>query len=467
MDFIEEVSNIIEEKRDKFIEVSDKIWEFAEPRFNEVKSSKLISKVLNEEGFDVTEGVCGIETAFSAAYGSGKPKIGILAEYDALYNMSQKANISEKEEILKGECGHGCGHNQLGAGALAAAVAVKEYMIKNNVKGTICLYGCPAEEGGSGKAYMAKGHTFDDLDAVFTWHPDSLTGIMSTSSLANIQVYFKFYGKSAHAAACPHLGRSALDAVELMNIGVNFLREHIIPEARIHYAMTNGGGLSPNVVQANAEVLYLMRAPKMAQVKEIYERVINIAKGAALMTDTRFEITFDSTAANLVMNDTLNKVMYNNLLKVGAVKADESDIEFANKIRETLSEEEKKADAKNLNIDVSKKNISDFIVPYKFSESVMPGSTDVGDVSWIVPTAQCVTACRALGTPGHSWQVVAQGKADLGHKGLLLAGKVIAISAIEVMQNSEIIEKAKGELKERLNGEVYTSVIPEGAKPNK
>ncbi|KOF55750.1 amidohydrolase [Clostridium sp. DMHC 10] len=469
MNKIEKISSIIEEKRNLFIEANDKIWDFAEIRFKEKKSADLLCDILGKEDFDVKKSVGGMETAFIASYGSGKPKIAILGEYDALFNMNQEAGIAKKKIVCAGKNGHGCGHNALGAGALAAVVGVKDYMKKNNIEGTICYYGCPAEEGGSGKTFMVKEGFFNDVDLALTWHPDSLNAITSTSSLADIEVYFKFYGKSAHAAACPHLGRSALDAIELMNIGVNYLREHVIPEARMHYAMTNGGGLSPNVVQANAEVLYLLRAPKFSQVKEIYDRVVNIAKGAALMTDTKFEIIFDCADSNLIPNDTLGKVMYKYLEKLGPVKVDENDIKFAEELRSTLSEEEKVSDLKDLSKELREKAkqspVANFVKPFESSNETMPGTTDVADVSWVVPTAQCNTSTWMLGTPGHSWQAVAQGKSALCHKGLLLAGKVIALSAIEAFENKSLIDEAKTELKERLDGEEYISPIPDGAKP--
>jgi len=469
MDKIQEVSSIIEEKKDLFIDANNKIWDFAEIRFQEKKSADLLCDILAEEEFDVQRAVGGMETAFIASYGSGKPKIAILGEYDALFNMNQEAGIAEKKVVCTGKNGHGCGHNALGAGSLAAAVGVKDYMKKNNIKGTICYYGCPAEEGGSGKTFMVKQGLFDDVDLAFSWHPDSINEITSMSSLADIEVYFKFYGKSAHAAACPHLGRSALDAIELMNIGVNYLREHVIPEARMHYAMTNGGGLSPNVVQANAEVLYLLRAPKFSQVKEIYDRVVNIAKGAALMTDTKFEIVFDCADSNLIPNDTLGKVMYKYLEKLGPVEVDENDIKFAEELRKTLSEEEKNSSLKDLSKELKEKAmespIANFVKPFESSNETAPGTTDVADVSWVVPTSQCTTSTWMLGTPGHSWQAVSQGKSPLCHKGMLLAGKVMALSAIEAFENPSIVDEAKAELKDRLDGEEYISPIPDGAKP--
>lgn len=469
MDKTQEVSFIIEEKKDLFIEANDKIWDFAEIRFQEKRSADLLCDILYKEGFNVEKSIGGMETAFVASYGSGKPKIAILGEYDALFNMNQKAGTSEKEVECVGGNGHGCGHNALGAGSLAAVVGVKDYMNKNNIKGTICYYGCPAEEGGSGKTFMVKEGFFNDVDLAFSWHPDSVNEITSRSSLADIEVYFKFYGKSAHAAACPHLGRSALDAVELMNIGVNYLREHVIPEARMHYAMTNGGGFSPNVVQANAEVLYLLRAPRFSQVKEIYDRVENIARGAALMTDTKFEIVFDCADSNLIPNDTLGKLMHKYLEKLGPVEVDENDIKFAEELRKTLSEEEKNSYLKSLSKELKERAeespIANFVTPFESSNETAPGTTDVADVSWVVPTSQCTTSTWILGTPGHSWQAVSQGKSPLCHKGMLLAGKVMALSAIEAFENQSIVDDAKAELKERLCGEEYVSPIPDGAKP--
>lgn len=460
------ISKIIEAKRNMYIKLNDEIWECAETRFKEYKSSNLLCSALEDEGFQVIKGIAGMETAFVASYGSGKPKIGILGEFDALYDLSQKDGCAEKKPVVEGGSGHGCGHNTLGTAAMAAAIAVKDYIKANNIKGTVCYFGCPGEEGGSGKTYMARDKVFDDIDAAFSWHPDSINQIIGTSSLANIQAYFKFNGLSSHAAICPHLGRSALDAAALMNAGVNFLREHIIPEARVHYAVKNAGGLSPNVVQSEAELIYLVRAPKMEQLKEIYNRVVNIAKGAALMTDTKLEIVFDKAASNIIINDTLSKLMYDKMVEIGTLALDEKDMCFAEEIRKTFSKEEKDNVKKYTGNQFTDRAVCDFIVPYKLTESAMPGSTDVGDVSWVVPTAQCNIACYALGTPGHSWQLVSQGKSDLCHKGMLYAGKVMALSALELFENNEIIIKAKNELNARLEGKSYVCPIPSEVKPN-
>lgn len=466
----DKVASIIEEKRNIFIEVNDKLWEFAETRFHEYKSSKLLCSILEKEGFTVKKGIAGMETAFVASFGSGSPKIAILGEYDALFGLSQKSGIAEEQPIIEDGNGHGCGHNALGTGSLAAVVAIKDYMKENNIKGTVCYYGCPGEEGGSGKTYMVREKAFEGVDAAFTWHPESINSVFSQSSLANIQAYFKFHGISAHAGASPHLGRSALDAVELMNVGSNYLREHIIPEARVHYAVANTGGLSPNVVQSKAEVLYLIRAPKIEQVKDIYQRIINIAKGAALMTGTTCEVVFDRATSNLIMNDTLNQIIYKNMVEIGPATWSEEDIKFAEEIRKTLTESEKKYALRVLGRKFAgthgKKPLVDFIKPYKLNEKPMSGSTDVSDVSWVVPTAQCLAACYALGSPMHSWQVVAQGKSELCHKGMLFAAKTMALSALELFEKPEIIEKAKKELKVRLEGKEYVCPIPPEVKPN-
>lgn len=477
MNYENEILKYIEENGDAFSKLSDKIWALAETRFEEYESSQILCRVLKAEGFEVKKGIADMETAFVASFGSGKPVIAFLGEFDALYGMSQESGVPYKKPIEKGGKGHGCGHHALGVGSLSAALAVKEYMKKHNVEGTVRYYGCPGEESGSGKAYIARAGYFNDVDAALTWHPGSENAVWAMNFLATLQVYFKFHGKSAHAAACPHLGRSALDAVELMNVGANYLREHVIQEARIHYAMIDGGGFSPNVVQANASVLYQIRAPKMKDTREIYNRVINIAKGAALMTDTELEIVFDRGSSNLILNDTLDKVLYKSFKEVGPVPIDEKDIEFAKEIRKSFSEREKKVsedelkvyyglEAKEIIMAIKNKAIIDIVYPYKPTNQVLPESTDVGDVSWNTPTAQITTVCYAKDTPGHSWQLVAQGEEELFHKGMLEAGKVLALSAVELFENQEILAKAKDEFKRRLGNESYTCPIPEDVKPS-
>lgn len=462
------VSKLIEQKREKFIALSDKIWDVPELCFEEYQSSAYLRDALEEEGFKVEHGVAGLETAFIGSYGSGKPVVAILGEYDALAGLSQKKGLTHHDPMVNGGNGHGCGHNLLGTGAFAAAVAIKEYMELNQLKGTVRFYGCPAEEAGSGKAFMARAGLFDDVDAAFSWHPWDVPGLMDVKTLANYSARFKFKGKSAHAAAAPHLGRSALDAVELMNVGVNYLREHMVQDARIHYAVTDTGGISPNVVQANAEVVYLIRALEKDEVQSLYERVYDIARGAALMTGTTFEVEFEGTASNLIPNTVLADVMYENLTKVEIPTYDEADQKFAKEIRSTLSQDDLNNAYVGRDRETVKKlkelDIADFIPSHNPSDTVLSGSTDVGDVSWIVPTMQCLTTCFALGTPLHTWQVVSQGVTPIAHKGMLQAGKVIAATAIQAMENPEIIEQAKAELQERLDGKTYASLIPDSVK---
>lgn len=319
--------------------------------------------------------------------------------------------------------------------------------------------------GGSGKAFMARAGLFDDVDFALCWHPMGYNSIMAIESLANYQVYFKFRGKSSHAAASPHLGRSALDAVELMNVGVNYLREHIIPEARVHYAVTNTGGLSPNVVQAYAEALYLVRAPKVDQVQEIYERVCKIAQGAALMTETEVEIVFDKACSNVVQNKVMEQVMYRNFQELGVPVHDEEELKLAKEVRATLTEQELNTSVKEFP-DGPDVDMVTWLNPYNGETSPLNGSTDVGDVSWIAPTAQCTTACFVNGSTLHSWQWVSLGGTSLGHKGMLHAGKVLASTAVDMLNNPELIEQAKAELQQRLGGKPYKCPIPEGVQPS-
>lgn len=459
------LSQIIEEKREKLIEVSNQIWQYAETGFEEFKSAELLCKALVDEGFEVDKGVAQIETAFMGTYGSGKPVIAFLGEFDALTGLSQSGGIAQPSPQQVGGNGHGCGHNLLGTGSLAAAIALRDYMQEHNIKGTVRYYGCPGEEIGGGKTFMAREGVFDDVDIALTWHPGTTNNIMSVATLACYEVYFKFKGKSAHAAASPHLGRSALDAVELMNIGVNYLREHIIPEARVHYALTNTGGSSPNVVQAEAEVLYFVRAPRVSQTEDIYQRICDIARGAALMTGTEVDIDLASALSNVIPNTTLEQVMHENFVKLGVPSYTDEELQFARAIRETLSEEEKKVDVQR-NRELAGKDMADVIDPFKPDE-FMAGSTDVGDVSWLVPTAQCMTACEPLGTPLHTWQIVATGTTSLAHKGMLHAGKIMASTALDVLLQPALIEQAKAELIERRAGEVYTSPLPSDVKQYK
>ncbi|PTY76191.1 amidohydrolase [Heyndrickxia sporothermodurans] len=475
---LKEIEKLVDNKQKNFVKLADKIWELAETRFEEFESAKLLTNVLEEAGFVVEKGVGGIETAFIATFDQGGPVVGILGEYDALSGLSQERNVAEAKPIVPNGNGHGCGHNMLGVAGISAAVALKDFLEANpQIKGTVKYFGCPGEEGGSGKTFMVREGVFEGIDAALTWHPESYSGVFHQSSLANYQVYFSFKGIASHAANSPHLGRSALDAVELMNVGVNYLREHVIPEARIHYAVTNTGGISPNVVQADAEVLYLIRAPKISQVIDIYNRVINIAKGAALMTETEVEVRFDKACSNYIPNAVLGEVMGEYLEEVGFPQYTEEELSFACNVKATITPgdvENKINDIKNIT-GYSVKKIESFLKDSPFIEKVIPfhktngimfGSTDVGDVSWNIPTAQFWGRTFVFGTPLHTWQVVSQGGSTIGTKGMIQAAKVLAGTTLHLFEHPELIDKAKEELAREKEGNEYIPPIPNDVKPS-
>jgi aminobenzoyl-glutamate utilization protein B len=463
----------VRRKAEIFTGVSDKIWDFAEMRFDLPRSADAIISVLESEGFDVARGVGGMSDAFVATWGGGGPTVGFLAEYDALAGMSQAADQFEKQPLATCGNGHGCGHNGLGAGSLAAAVALKDCLAERGTPaGTVKFYGCPAEESGSGKAFMARGGVFDGADALFSWHPWTETRVWGTSSLANYQVFYRFSGVSSHAAASPEMGRSALDAAELMSVGVNYLREHIIDAARIHYAYVDAGGGSPNVVQPTAKVLYFIRAPRSSQVKPIFERVTDVARGAALMTGTSMEVEWDSACSEFIINDALSRAMYDNMLALGDIEYSADEIEYAGKYAATLPDIARRGVA-----DMLKKSFGDDaggmaadpllsrVFPYAMTDAAMPGSTDVGDASWIAPTAQALVTTYPAGTPAHSWQWVAAGKSSIMHKGILYAGRAMAMTALDAIDNPDLLAEAKREHERRLGGEKYSCAIPEEITP--
>lgn len=449
--------SVIDEKQALLRQAADFLWEHPETAFTEYESAGYLCRALREEGFAVKENLAGIPTAFSGRFGSGRPVIGILGEFDALSGLGQVACVTEKQPDGK-PCGHGCGHHLLGAGALGAAIAVKRYLEETGASGSVIYYGCPGEEGGSGKTFMARDGVFDELDAAISWHPDDETGVRTKNSLANCEVLYRFDGIAAHAGIRPDLGRSALDAVELMNVGANFLREHIIPEARVHYAITDAGGSAPNVVQPHAEVLYLIRAPHSDQVRHIYERVNNIAHGAALMTGTKTEHTWIKACSEIVLNNTLEQLMYEKMLQIGSPEIIQQDISFARELTQKSLLSTPAADPAH--------PIHAEIKPFHWGE-VTPnfGSTDVGDVSWICPTVQCAAATWARGTPGHSWQTVSQGKTPLAYKMMIFAAKAMAATAAGLMDHPEILRKAKEEHKARIGANGYLCPIPKDVRP--
>ncbi|RDU38181.1 amidohydrolase [Neobacillus piezotolerans] len=468
------VKDYLSKKKKDFERISEYIYFHPETRFEEYESAEFLAAECEKAGFQVERNAGGIDTAFVATYGSGAPVIGFLGEFDALSGLGQEPNKTSYEPTEK-NVGHGCGHNLLGTGAFAAACAAKKFLEDNGLPGTVKFFGCPGEEGGSGKTFMVREGVFDGVDAALTWHPSPANCIMSLSSLANYQVYFRFKGISSHAANSPHLGRSALDAVELMNVGVNYLREHIIPEARIHYAVTNTGGISPNVVQANAEVLYLIRSPKVKQVDEIYKRVCKIAQGAALMTETELTIEFDKACSNYIPNRSLEKILYESLQEAGIEKPDENEIAYAESLWSTLSEGEQESyldilrgfGYKGDGSEFEGKYLAETISEYEQSDGILPGSTDVSDVSWVVPTAQVTTSTSALGTPLHTWQMTAQGISSYAHKGMLRAAEAMALAAIRLFKNKEELEPVKQEFKKFQEKNPYTCPIPGHVHPSK
>ena len=457
----------IKSNKERIIEICDKIWEYAELGLIEYKSSKLLADELEKHGFEVKRGVAGMPTAFVATWGEGKPIIGIMGEYDALPGLSQK-RVPRPEPLEPGKPGHGCGHNIHGTSGAAAAIAVKKAMEKYGLKGTVKFYGCPAEENFSGKVFMVRDGLFNDVDAVISHHPSTMNEVSLISSLAVNSAKFHFYGRASHAGASPEHGRSALDAIELMNIGVNYLREHVIQDARIHYIIEKGGD-QPNIVPAYARSWYYVRAPERDELEEIYSWILDIAKGAAMMTRTKLEVEFIEGCYNLIPNRTMAELIVKNMREIGTPKYSQEDLEFAKEIAKTIPREMKIAQLKKSKRPGWERLIDKLIddeVPDPWGEGeVMHGSTDVADVSWQAPTVEFSTAAWILGTPAHSWQAVAQSGTSLGHKSAVFAAKVMAATIIDLLTNEQLLAKAKEEHKRRLGGKQYKPPIPPDHKP--
>lgn len=460
---------------DKFKQLQDELWGYAETGMVEFKSAKAMEDFLEGEGFKVTRGIAGMETAYEAVYGSGKPVICFLAEYDALFGMNQKADVDHYEPITTAEdTGHGCGHHLLGTGSIKAACILKEYLEKTGKSGTVKMVGCPAEESGSGKAYLARDGYFSDCDIALTWHPANYNQVCTGSSQSCISIFFKFHGVSSHAAGSPHLGRSALDACELMNVGVNYLREHMESSDRIHYAYLNAGGKAPNVVQSEACLKYFVRSTTNPKCEKLTERVINCAKGAALMTDTKLEVIFDEGLSNTIPNFVLEDVLQESFEEVYPnYSYTPEEKEYLQKFKNTYAVEqvlteipETVKDKDRLIDNIKNRPINDYIVEHNHSDVCTMGSTDVGDVSWVVPTEQVNTACYSIGAGAHTWQWVAQGKSTIAYKGAMMAGEVLANAAVKLIENPELIKKAQDEFKKRLGDDTYRCLIPADVKPH-
>jgi len=457
---------------DELKELADRVWDNPEPGFREFVSSRLHKDYLRKHGFDVVEDIAGTGTGYAAYYGHGHPVIALLGEFDALYGLGQKADVAEYAPDGK-EMGHGCGHHLLGVGNIGAGLYIRDYLEETGREGTVIVMGCPAEESGSGKAYMARDHVFDDVDIALAWHPGIINMVRTGSSQSCIQFYLRFHGVASHAAGAPENGRSALDAVELTDIGVNYLREHMESSDRVHYAITNSGGLSPNVVQAEAEVKYLVRSTNNRKCRKLYERVLNIARGAALMTETELEIVFDEGLSNTLPNFVLEDLLNDAFRESGVPEYTEEELEYAKVFRDTWNKDftvddipPTMKDKKEILRSMNASPICTFIGENEHSDVCRMGSTDVGDVSWVVPTESISAACYSLGAEGHSWQWVAQGKSSIAAKGMMKAAEVLARGAVRLYEDPGIIVKAKAEFNERTEGEKYDCLIPEGIKPH-
>lgn len=444
--------------------LSDAVWAVPETCYMEHASVALHLEELCHQGFRVTENLAGIPTAVSGEWGDEGPVIAFLGEFDALAGLSQQAGVDHPSPVEEGANGHGCGHNMLGAASMLAAVALRDWLKETGTKARVRYVGCPAEEGGSAKAFMVKAGVFDDVDIAISWHPAQFASVIRSSSLAAARVDFEFTGKASHAAASPHLGRSALDAVELMNVGVNYLREHMSDQARIHYAYLDAGGISPNVVQATAKVRYVVREPRTREMMTLIERVNKVAEGAALMTETTMSSQLVTVSSELVPNGPLCEAMQRNLDQLGPPPFDAEDRAFAARIQATLSDADIAAGYGMAGLrETDRKPLADFVVSAQTPVVDLPGSTDVGDVSWVVPTIQLWGANYAIGTPFHSWQMVAQGKSGAAIKGMSHAAQVMAATGVDVVLNADLRARAWEDLRKRVGPEGYVSPLPDGA----
>src|ERR1700751_2485114 len=465
MENTEEIWRLVDARKDDFEALADRIWGMPELQYAERRSVAEHIKELEREGFRVTREFAGLPTAVRGEAGEGGPLIAILGEYDALPGLSQEAGVAEHRPLPGNGAGHGCGHNLLGSAALLAAAALKDWLALNKMRGRVRYYGCPAEEGGAAKAFMVRAGAFDDVDLAITWHPSAFCEVADAVSLANTRIDFSFPGRASRAAAAPHLGRSALDAVELMNVGVNYMREHMPSDARVHYALLDAGGIAPNVVQAHARVRYSIRARDLPGMNELVERVHKIAQGAALMTETKVEMKIISAVSNILPNAPLEQALHRSMEELGPPHFDDTDKTFATQIRATLSEKDISSVYYAIGMEPTERPLADFLVPLDAKRNPLIGSTDVGDLSWVVPTAQVHAPTIAIGTPLHTWQVVAQGKSSHAHKAMVQAAKAMAALGVKALTEPELIAAAKADLKKRTARTPYVCPVPPEVSP--
>jgi aminobenzoyl-glutamate utilization protein B len=472
---LEFINKAVAEKAEQTKNLARQIWEFSELAYQETRSASALSDALRAEGFTVETGIADIPTSILATFrsGTGKPVVGILGEYDALDGLSQQAGSPEQCPVTADGPGHGCGHNLLGAGSFAAAVAIKDYLQAENKDGTVLFFGCPAEEGAGSKQFIARAGYFDNVDFVYTWHPATVNEIPSKGMVAIMGANFIFDGVASHAGSSPHLGRSALDAAELMNVGVNYLREHMLDTARVHYAYSDAGGTAPNVVPAHTVIKYEVRAPKVAQMQELFARVVNIAKGAALMTETKMRYEVTMAFSDYLPNQALAAMAQQAFEEVGAPEWTAEDGALASRFLRTYSKNTLKSIREELGeyfsdeaLDEALKAPLDKVVhPFRANEKTyVSGSTDVGDVGYATPTLEIDVATACLGNVGHSWQNTAFSCSDIGFKGMLVAAKTMALAAIRTMESPETMEKARAELLKK-NGGKYVCPLPDYCQP--
>lgn len=472
---VKSVFKWLDENQTGFMKMSDQIWETPELAFKEFKSSKVQADYLEKCGFKVTWNIGGMNTAFMAEWGKGKPILGFIGEYDALPGLSQKVQPI-KEALEDGGPGHGCGHNLLGTGAVAGACATKVWLEENGSQGTVRYYGCPAEEKGSGKVFMAADGAFIDLDVALNFHPSNMNYPTKGSNVGVTAVYYRFFGRTSHAGGAPHEGRSALDAVELMNVGVNYLREHVKDDVRIHYIITEGGK-APNIVPDEAEVYYFIRAAKTDYLAEVVDRVGKVAKGAAMMTETRVETHAEEGCSPLLNNHTMSDLQYDVMGLAGPITYTDDEIQFA----QTINDAFKRTNSENIDqiVEFLKATGEKAAIFDEFRDKpligknfpgldeniIRTGSTDVGDLSQIVPVSLLRTTCTPTGCPGHSWGNVAASGMSIGHKGMMHAAKIMAGAAVELYSNPSKLQEVRDEFDRSTRGKPYVSPIPEGATP--
>ncbi|HLW60772.1 MAG TPA: amidohydrolase [bacterium] len=469
---LQSVLDFVQEQSPLFAELSDRIWETPELGLHEAKSSAALADALEAAGFSVQRGVAGMPTAFVAAYGDGRPTVALLGEFDALPGLSQARGATEPRPLIPQGPGHGCGHNLLGTAAAAAAMAVRHAIRRGELRGKVVFYGCPAEETLVGKVFMVKAGLFDDVDCALTWHPGSINRVMVEHLTAMNSARFTFSGVPSHAAATPEDGRSALDAVELMNVGANFLREHVHSSTRIHYVVTDGGQ-APNVVPARAQVWYYVRAPHRAQVDEVYHRLLDIARGACLMTGTAHEVRLIAGCYDTLANEALGDVLHGNLEAIGAPQFTAEEKALARQLQATFAPgalPKAVQDLRRWGVSVGQPgdagtDLFEGIAPHSGYGELVGGSTDVGDVSYVVPTAQVRTVTAPLGMPSHSWQNVVSVGSSIGRKGMLFAAQVLAASACDLLHQPELIARAREEFRLATTDDPYVSPVRDLERP--